>query len=768
MNRAGKTLPISQVPNLQPGDRLWLYADLPENQSVHYLLIAAFLRGSTNPPPENWFTKAETWQKRVREEGIYVTVPKGAQQTLLFLAPETGGDFSTLRSTVRGRPGAFVRASQELDRASLDRSRLDRYLQAVRGSGDTRELRDRSLLLARSLNIKFDQQCFDKPTEQQVSCLTQNTDRLVLDDAHSQSVVAALTSGPSVDLINAVGATPAARGAAFGPYIGTFVDLARLMDNIHTAEYQYIPALAVPQGDQLNLRLNNPPSFRNPKSVLVIGLPAVEAAQMPPLRAVDPGHVLCLQDPLLVLPVEGAPLVFSTDYAHDFALHVKDKVGGEIALPAVAEPARGGLVIDTSALVGRIMEPELTGELRGYWGFEPFAGPAFQMRSAHAAAWANVAADERTLIVGRENVIRLKSPAVCCVAGVTFKDHEGRQFEATWKVLRRDEMEVHVPLQDATSGPATLLVRQFGIGQANEIPLHAYAEASRLDDFVIHSGDREGVLHGTRLDEVKELELGGVAFTAARLTRAGQKDVLRLSAADSGALALPQDELLTARVFLKDERVLPVKATVAPPRPKVILISKDVQPGASTASTIRLGNQDLLPQDGKLYFVVKSEVPPAFQRAQKIEVASEDESFSVQLGLADGSLTLQDSKTVLGVLDPLKSFGPSAFGPLRIRPVDASGAKGEWLPLTHLVRLPALKEVRCPDSPDKQCTLIGTNLFLLDSVASDSEFTRAVAVPLGFASSTLNVPRPNGTILFLKFRDDPSVVGIAALPVLPE
>jgi hypothetical protein len=50
----------------------------------------------------------ETWNKKVREEGVIVVVPEDAQQALLFLAPETGGDFSTLRSTVKGKPGVFV------------------------------------------------------------------------------------------------------------------------------------------------------------------------------------------------------------------------------------------------------------------------------------------------------------------------------------------------------------------------------------------------------------------------------------------------------------------------------------------------------------------------------------------------------------------------------------------------------------------------------------------------------------------------------------
>ena len=92
--------------------------------------------------------KAETWNKQVQQEGIVVTVPEGAQQALLFLAPETGGDFATLRSAVRGRPGAFVRASQDLNQAALDRSRLDTYLASIKEAADT----DPKLLKERSLN----------------------------------------------------------------------------------------------------------------------------------------------------------------------------------------------------------------------------------------------------------------------------------------------------------------------------------------------------------------------------------------------------------------------------------------------------------------------------------------------------------------------------------------------------------------------------------------------------------------------------------------
>ena len=64
--------------------------------------------------------------------------------------------------------------------------------------------------------------------------------------------------------------------------------------------------------------------------------------------------------------------------------------------------------------------------------------------------------------------------------------------------------------------------------------------------------------------------------------------------------------------------------------------------------------------------------------------------------------------------------------------------------------------------------LTGTNLYLIDSVASDAEFTHNQPVPLGAAGSTLPVPRPNGTLLYMKLRDDPSTVDTVVLPVLPE
>ncbi|MGA8707716.1 MAG: hypothetical protein WB646_12090, partial [Steroidobacteraceae bacterium] len=767
VTRGDSTLPISQVPNLAAGDKIWIKADLPPTQSAHYLLIAAFLSGSTNPPPPSWFFNCETWSKQCGQQGLTVTVPDDAQQVLVFMAPETRGDFRTLVDAVRGRPGAFVRSSQDLNQATLDRSRLEKYLVAIRrlDEADPERLKQAAPLLARSLAIKVDEKCLDRLPELQAPCLMKGQESLILNDGHSTSIVEALTNGPIGDLAMEASFSPQLSYGYYSPYIASVIDIARIFDSFRSAQYQYIPGLATQQGDKLALTLNVPPSFHNPKSVLVTALPAVEQPQLPPLHAVDPKEIYCAREKSLVLPVEGAPLVFSTAYAHDVVLTLTSKDGKSIDLPAKADPAQGGFVIDTSALDGSSLGDSVRGSLHGSWGFETYNGPSFQLVNARSQTLALASKDQGALVVGREETVHLQAESVSCIDGIMLKDPAGKQLKAEWKAVNPNEVELKLPLQDAKPGAMTLLVTQHGLAQPVPVSLRTFADAAHFDTFTLHAGDSQGLLKGSRLDEVASLSIKGVGFVPGKLTSLKGGDQLTMVAQDpEAAAALPSLEALKAQVSLKDGRAFDLSVLVDAPRPSVKLIGRSVQPSASSSrSNIELSDANELPQDARLVFSLRAQVPAAFSRDEAIEVATTDESFSTTLSVGNG-IMLQNASVAVAALDPAKAFGFSASGPLQFR-VIASGVAGDWQPLATLVRLPVLRELKCPATPELACKLTGTNLFLVESISNDSRFDRPTQVPDGFPGSALPVPHPTVDHLYVKLRDDPSVIHVAAIGV---
>jgi hypothetical protein len=847
VQRNGKTLPIAQVPNLLPGDRLWIHPDLPVSQSARYVLIIAFLRGSTNPPPAEWFRRVETWLPAVRQEGVFVVVPAEAQQALLFLAPETSGDFSTLRKAVQGRPGAFVRASQDLQLASWDRLRLDAYLAEVKtlSTADPKILKERTELAARSLGIRVDQQCFDKPTEQQAPCLIQHTDGLVLDDSNAQSVVTQMANGSAADMMNQLSYSASFGAGQFSPYVGAVVDMARILSTLHTARYQYIPALALPQKEQqdtLNLRLNVPPSFRDPKSVIVVALPPVGPSKLPQLHPAElaqnatstatptpTGPALgsplsyCATKPDLALSAEGSPLVFATAMAHDLILHIDTKakplaadqaagvVHPEITpastqtpaapiavlpgvdIPVQPDPTQGGFILEKP--LPDLPENEVVAELRGKWGFDSWAGPKFHLIAPHSGGWTVPATEQNALITGREDTLHLQGASTLCVEDVraAFRQEEDRHadLKLAWKSPKSELLDIAVPLKDAEPGTVTIAVHQYGLPKPEELHLKAYAEAAAIEHLSLSAGDKVAVLKGKRLDEVDSADLAGITFTPSALNRVQDFDQLEMAATGLTSTLQPGNNY-SAKVVLRDGRSLHVPATVSAARPQIDLLSKGVQhdeAGDSAASAVRLGSvanpasPDDLPLQRRLVFFLRSRVPAAFPRTEKVELAAVDGSFDTTLTLADGSLMLEDSHTAVATIDPLARFGASAFGPIQLRAVSANGVTGDWVPLGTLVRLPGFSPanaLRCPRNPAKPCLLTGTNLFLITAVGATPDMANAVDVPAEFSGTALtvpNVPRTGASVatasgansqtatLYLRLRDDPQTVQTLSLPI---
>jgi hypothetical protein len=781
VTRGSATLPIAEVPNLQPGDKIWIKADLPPTQSNHLLLIVAFLRGTTNEPPDNWFTEIDTWDKKTAE-GTTVVVPNDAEQALLFVAPETGGDFKTLRSAVKGKPGLFIRADADLNEASFEQQRIERYLAAMKTvpQDDPKAIQDRSAKLAATLALKPNADCFKQPVEQQVICLTQTSAPVLLEDGHGQSIAEAVSTGPSSDFINAASYTQPAGAGLYSAYIGAVVDLVHLVGMLRTAQYQYIPGLSFPEGSSLSLRLNAPPSFIKPKSVIVIGLPAIQKAKVPPLRPHDPNEVACLLQPKMTLLLEGAPLVFSTSFAHDLVLHL-NRTGAPTDLPLASDAFEGGLVVSqeekhepfhdlklqnspaTAAKpevkIGATTDLTITGTIRGYWGFDSFEGPTITIQQIDGKNWKIV--NDSQLLAGQDNHLTLKGDGSACVQHIALASDKEKDVDVTFKPASgndaKNTLALDVSLKTVQPGGYSLTIQQYGDADRDKVPLTAYTAGIHLDNIKIHGGDNVAVLTGEGLKNVASVKIGEQIFTP---TGEGDDDKTIHLHASAG---VSPDDGSDATVKLKDGRTMTANISAEAARPGLKLLSFKATPEQKDgAMPVIFGAKDDIPLDGKLTFVVQTK--DAFPHTQTIEVATADGSVHTSLSLATNNLVLQDDHTAVATLDPLKAFGRSGFGKLQMRPVAEDGTSGDWTPLGTLVRAPQITAIHCTSQDAPTCTVDGSNLFLVQSFGAAKDFAKAADVPAGFAENNFTVPTPtDGITLYLILRDDPSAVAAVTL-----
>lgn len=735
VRRGDAELPVAAVPALRGGDRLTAKALLPADQSERYLLVVAFLRGATNPPPKDWFFSVETWKPK--KNTLTVTVPEGAEQAMLFLAPEAGGGFSAVRGAVRGRPGVFVRAAQDLYQASLDRQRLDAFVGAIGRIGDSapERLATAAPVLANALRIKLNADCLLRQRALQAACLTQQRDALVLQAQRGATLTETLTGTP-VDLAYRVAATREGGAGYYSPYIALARDVARLFGAFRSAQYQYLPALALGQGNAIHLQLNSAPSFQNPRSVLVAPLPPIGDAPPPLWRSAAPG-ALCLAKPDLVLPIDDAALLFATDYARDLVLRVTATDGRVSTMKLAPDAERGGLVLAGNAPPAP--GPVAEAVVQGRWGFAGFSGPSVPAQIDGPGAWR--AHPDANVIVGRDHPLVLRGGASACVAGLTLRDAAGLSRSLTWKAAGADAIEATLPLGKTRPGPLTLTVVRHGAVAPDQIALTGRAEPSRLDRFTVHAGDRDGVLEGSRLDQVTALTLGGTRFTAGALTRVGEGDRLVLTAEQplAGGSDTP------ASVALRDGRSASVAATIAPARAVAQLIDRRVafDPPAG-ALPIDLP-QGLVPTGASLTFSARiAGGLPAGDDG--IEIAAGD--AVKRLTVASGAVQRVGNDVAVTTIAPQATFGPAVTGTLRFRAWRGAAA-GEWHGLATLVRLPVLTGIACTD----RCTVTGRDLFLLRAIGATADMREATVLPGGFVGTTVVVPAPAEGMLYLQLHD---------------
>ena len=263
-----------------------------------------------------------------------------------------------------------------------------------------------------------------------------------------------------------------------------------------------------------------------------------------------------------------------------------------------------------------------------------------------------------------------------------------------WKPAEKHNVvALNLSLHSSNPGAVHLLVRQFGKADPEILSIQAFSKPAQLQGIQYHLGDQSLLLFGSNLSEIKQLEFDSLTFmqpvgadrpgtliSSSDPAAAGAPLLLKLTSGTPSAKFKVGAQLAGA-VTLADGRTFTFPITVLLERPAVTILSRRVI-RTQEATPIQLLDPDDVPLDAQLTLSLRSATP--FPRDAQVEIASEDDTLRDKLSLSDGSLVLQDRNTVLAQLDLRKTFGSSAFGPLRLRLVLHDGTAGDWTPLATL------------------------------------------------------------------------------------
>jgi len=193
--------------------------------------------------------------------------------------------------------------------------RVEAYLAQVKVTSQTdlKSLKERTEMATRSLGIKLAQQCFDKPIDQQAPCLAQNPEGLVLDDANTQSLVSQLTGGDTAALMNAISSSNMAGAGAYSPTSApSSIPSGSSLPCIRA--FSIYSGAGFANADTLNLAAQRAALVSQPQVCGGRRPASLGPAKPEPLHPVASADSFCAQKPGLVLPAEGAPMVFASDW----------------------------------------------------------------------------------------------------------------------------------------------------------------------------------------------------------------------------------------------------------------------------------------------------------------------------------------------------------------------------------------------------------------------------------------------------------------------
>ncbi len=210
----------------------------------------------------------------------------------------------------------------------------------------------------------------------------------MLNDGHSTSIVEALTNGSASDLAMEASYTPQLRYGYYSPYIASIIDIGRILGSFHTAQYQYLPALPSAHQDHLTLTLTHRRhSITRSRYSSPHCLPSRRRSCHRCMRWIR-RRSIARASPDWCCRWKVRHWCSPRTNVHDVALSLTGSDGRTLELPAAADARQGGFVVDITALGKAILGDSVVGTLHGYWGFDLYQAPTFQLVNARQQSWA--------------------------------------------------------------------------------------------------------------------------------------------------------------------------------------------------------------------------------------------------------------------------------------------------------------------------------------------------------------------------------------------
>lgn len=522
----------------------------------------------------------------------------------------------------------------------------------------------------------------------------------------------------------------------------------------------------------------------------------------------------------------------SDSFTRDFKLLVTSDNGFKKEFPLRKNLGLGGWELNLSAQDAAQIPKvamSLEGQITGMRGFSRVTSSTFKVPVATDSRWEIIAETQKDFAVGGKKRVALRnlSGDCLCIQSVTYKPGFGGQFtfergsdkNSLQTSVDGRSVWFEVETSNFNSGQGTLEVKTFG-GESSNLNIKLYPAPPVIRDVRVSRGDRQMLVSGERLDQLRFVIINGfratvqpnvfppddhnpqittklLAFDDPRVRQTGSAVSLEVGLEDDRRFLYPQSfPILPSRpAALVDENNeiegvsdaelaikenLPVVKAARKPSANSSAADEQAQLAVSVAGTGSLGSQ-LISSHTAVFPITTKKVTVNIRNILS-DYDFKNESLSIETRIEKSQTTANDLiKPSFEVLDwkamriNFYLIGDiyTSLGGRRIqfRIRDKERGDSDWYTVKQtFIRVPEVAAIKCTTEMNGMCEMKGEGMDYVGAVSIDGgknwyqgESAGLQAQPTADGQSAVMIPLlVNKKLLRLKLRDFPQTGGLLA------